>query len=698
MNKRKIKVQPNRFEASFIRNTFDEKTKTIDVVFATGAPVKRFSFFDGEFIEQLSMKKSHIRLDRLKKGAPVLNNHSSFDLSDILGVTSNPRLEDGVAVATVKFSNREEIQGFVDDVRDEVIKNISVGYRVHKFKEEKKENEDDVPVLTAIDWEPLEISFVTIPADMDAQARSEVNNNYEEIVVEEQENETMGKRAKNKAAKKVAEASSTTDVVEEKRDDVQVAPVEEDESEVTEEVAEDKKEDEVKEEEEKEETKEDKEEDDKEEERNTLVESVRTEERTRISEIRSLCDTHKLDKKFYDSCINSGNDIKEIRSLILENLEKRSKESKTFNHNLEVNDVDNKNLRNEARVRTLLNKYDPAKYELKDGDREYAGNSIIDMAREYLQTECDVRGVLAMSKTEVAKRALHHSSDFPELLANTSNKSLRAAYEGTPNTYSPFTREVSRSDFKESSSVQIGDGGKLEKVNEHGEYKRSGIGESAEKYKLEKFGKIIGHTWELMVNDDLDAFTRIPARLGVRAREKENELMWGLVTSNALAGQVMLEDGVNMFDAAHGNLGTAGPIAIASLGEAREAMRLQKDLDGELIGGLGPKYLYVPAALETIAQQFVTQTTPNQAGQVNPFTSNTQVIVEPRLDAQSQTGWYMMADKNMIDMAELARLDGRGPEIFTREGFDVDGMEVKIRYVFAVRVIDYRGFFRNNGV
>ena len=149
---KKIKVQSNRLEASFVRNTFNEDTRTIDVIFATGAPVKRYSWFDGEYMEQLSMKRSHVRMDRLKKGAPVLNNHHNRDLNDIIGVVESAKIKDGEGVATLRLSERPELEGLVGDIRNGIIKNISVGYRVHKMKEEKRANEEDIPTYTATDW------------------------------------------------------------------------------------------------------------------------------------------------------------------------------------------------------------------------------------------------------------------------------------------------------------------------------------------------------------------------------------------------------------------------------------------------------------------------------------------------------------------------------------------------------------------
>jgi hypothetical protein len=127
-------------------------------------------------------------------------------------------------------------------------------------------------------------------------------------------------------------------------------------------------------------------------------------------------------------------------------------------------------------------------------------------------------------------------------------------------------------------------------------------------------------------------------------------------------------------------------------------MRLQKDLDGEL-SGTKPQYLIVPASLETKAEQLLASVNPNQNSQVNPFSGKLQIISEARLDAASRISWYLAADKAIHDIAELAYLEGAaGPQITTREGFDVDGMEVKIRHHFGMKFIDYRGLFKNAGL
>ena len=112
-----------------------------------------------------------------------------------------------------------------------------------------------------------------------------------------------------------------------------------------------------------------------------------------------------------------------------------------------------------------------------------------------------------------------------------------------------------------------------------------------------------------------------------------------------------------------------------------------------------PRFLIVPAAKETIAAQFVSQAyVASQSSVVNPFAGSLDVVAEARLDDNSATAWYLAADPSVIDTIEYCYLEGQqGAYIETRQGFEVDGMEIKVRLDFAAKAIDYRGLYKNNG-
>jgi phage head maturation protease len=687
--KRKIKLQTNSLRAMFEPNTFNEERNTVDVIWTTGAQVKRFDYFEGRtFLEELSLARGHVKLDRLNAGAPVLNNHNSNSLGDVIGVVQSAEIRDGKGVATLKLSGREDVKPIVADIRAGILRNISVGYRVNKF-EELKDEVDGMPVMRAVDWEPMELSFVGVPADKGAQVRAEETTNECEIINESEG--TMGRKKRNDSAGEADEsivenpAPVEGEVSSEAPQSVEGAEpspeASEAESAPAEVDSERKPEGEAKPEGEEQAAGE----------RSAQVVDVQTLEIKRQGEIRKAVRAAKLDEAFADDLVERKVNVEDARKLVIDELERKTN-LKTLNQRVEVNNMEQKELRKAAATRALLNRYKPETYALKGDEVEFRQGSLIDSARHFLAAE-GVKEAYTMGRSELAKRALHHSSDFPEVLANVANKSLRDAYMGAPNTYSPFVSQRSVADFKEISSIQLGNGGKLEKVNESGEYKRTTVNEAAEKYKVEKYGVIVGRTWELIMNDDMDAFSRIPAQLGVRAREKENEIFWGLLLSNP----TMAETGLALFSSGHGNLAGAGAaISVATIGAGRKAMRLFTDLEGELMS-IAPSYLVVPAALETIAEQFVASVSPTQGSEVNPFSGKLKILAEPRLDASSAIAWHLFADSAKLSMAEMALIEGKGPEMFVREGFDVDGMELKIRHTFGMKLVDFRGYYKNPG-
>ncbi len=287
------------------------------------------------------------------------------------------------------------------------------------------------------------------------------------------------------------------------------------------------------------------------------------------------------------------------------------------------------------------------------------------------------------------------TSDFPFILANVANKTLRAAYEAAPQTFKPFCRQTINVDFKPVSRTQLGDAPSLEQVNESGEFKRGAVSDAREQYSLATYGKVVAINRQVIINDDLDAFTRLPAMFGRAAADLESDTVWGIITANAAMG-----DGVNLFDPAHANLaGSGAVISVATLGAGRQALRQQKGLNGRFINVMA-KYLIVPSALETTAEQYVTQTNIiyTKSSDYNPFANKLQVLAEPRLDANSTISWYIAADPSQIDTIEYAYLDGaEGVYLENRIGFDVDGVELKARMDFAAKAIDWRGFYKNPG-
>jgi hypothetical protein len=118
-------------------------------------------------------------------------------------------------------------------------------------------------------------------------------------------------------------------------------------------------------------------------------------------------------------------------------------------------------------------------------------------------------------------------------LSAVTNKTLRQAYDVYPRTFTPFCRQVLATDFKAMHRVQIGEAPQLLKVSEGGEFKRGTIAESKESYRIETYGRVVAITRQVLINDDLDAFTRIPAMYGTAIATLESDVVWGIITANA---------------------------------------------------------------------------------------------------------------------------------------------------------------------
>jgi len=414
-------------------------------------------------------------------------------------------------------------------------------------------------------------------------------------------------------------------------------------------------------------------------------------ERTRGIEIRSAVRAASLDDAYADELITSGVSLDAARSAVLTKLADRTAAAAVTSQANIQTIADETETRRSLMAEAILHRANPSK-PLSDGARNFAGLTMMDIARESLEA----RGVKTrgMDRMTIAGRAFEASSDLPSILASVANKSLRDAYLSAPRTFQPWARQGVAPDFKTISRANLSDAPALEAVTENGEFKRGAVTDGKETYQLATVGKIIGITRQAIINDDLGAFTRLPALFANAAANYESDTVYGILTANAA-----LSDGTALFHANHGNLtGTGTALSVTSLGVARALLRKQTTPQGAVMN-LTPKYLIVPAALETIANQFVSQAyIAAQSSNINPFAGALQVIVDARLDANSATAWYLAADFNQIDTIEYAYLEGQnGVYIESRQGFDVDGMEIKARLDFAAKAIDYRGLYKNVG-
>ena len=132
-----------------------EDSRRVELSFSSEFPVERYY---GK--EVLSHDVKSVDLGRLNDGAPLLFNH---DPNRVIGVVERAWIdgEKKRGMAEVRFSRNPFAQEVLSDIRDGVLRNVSVGYGIEKI--EKSRDIEDTYVATA--WQAHEVSVVSVPAD-----------------------------------------------------------------------------------------------------------------------------------------------------------------------------------------------------------------------------------------------------------------------------------------------------------------------------------------------------------------------------------------------------------------------------------------------------------------------------------------------------------------------------------------------------
>ncbi len=153
----------------------DKKNRTVKLAFSSEEPYPR------DFgLEVLSHKEQDADLSFLKSGqAPLLLDHDS---TKQIGVIEKAEISesDKVGRAIVRFGKSQLADEVFRDVVDGIRQNISVGYEITKMTKDKYDEDNDDYGRSdyfRVNWKPLEISSVSIPADTTVGVGRSRNNN-----------------------------------------------------------------------------------------------------------------------------------------------------------------------------------------------------------------------------------------------------------------------------------------------------------------------------------------------------------------------------------------------------------------------------------------------------------------------------------------------------------------------------------------
>lgn len=297
---------------------------------------------------------------------------------------------------------------------------------------------------------------------------------------------------------------------------------------------------------------------------------------------------------------------------------------------------------------------------------------------------------MGMSRSSVVQAAMT-TSDFPELLSMTANRSLVTRFEALVGDHRQLCESGNLVDFKPAKVVNTSFLPGLVRKFEGGEIQFGAITDGAESYQLATYARGLIFTREAMVNDDLDAFGALLRTAANAAARLERDLVFGILTANAA-----LSDGVALFHASHGNLDEShAAIGVAGLGIARTAMRKQKDSSGGFVL-TNPRFLVCPVAGESVAEALIASLTyrpeANVEQQTPGWVKSLAVVADPRLDATDAGDWYLLSDPVVSPVIRLGYLNGiTEPTVEQDTDFQRDTLRFKVRFDVACTAVGYAG-------
>lgn len=677
----------NREDQRSIKGTH-ERTFTLEASDAGGSrsytaslsselPVERF--FGSEILRH---DDDSINMARASRGLPLLFNHNT---DEPLGKVRNIRIEGDKLRGELVWGKRAKAQEIRDEVDAEMLGDISIRYSIDEY--ETRTDEHDHDIVTVTRWTPLEASVVTVPADHTVGVgRSRDTGKHSKELSSMDDDKDTGH-----AGNETAGSPTVVTELRGKR---------------------------------------------KQDEERGAKKAIQA-ERDRIAELQDIFGS--VDARFRgddfdslrDKCIADGIKADGARKLLLDLIQGTLPEQTASTRTVE----DDHNGASRARDPFVQSGADAGEKlamaigrsieeraglmsaeELRQNvGNEYRGRRLADLARAWAQrTGLKVDGkndyqmlgvVLSSGRRDIGSG----TEDFTGILANVTNKQLLKGWDNSGATYQQWCRIGSLSDFRRANRTALSGMNLLDVVPENGEYKYGKPSDRTEYITAAKYGKLFSISREALLNDDLGAFTQVPMKQGVAAALTINKAVYDSLGTASGTGPTLNQTSRALFNTTDANYdASSGGITVANVDTGRTKMAKQADPTNGLPLNIKPKYLLVPTDLESTARVFVaSEKDPvGASGAIggatipNPFYNQLTVIGEAYLAnlTNGTTAWYLLADQNMHDTYEVGFVNGQQtPYLESKNGWDVDGVEYKVRIEAGIAALDFRGMYRKRG-
>lgn len=303
--------------------------------------------------------------------------------------------------------------------------------------------------------------------------------------------------------------------------------------------------------------------------------------------------------------------------------------------------------------------------------------------------------------------------DFAYLFGVGLDRQLLSIYEVIPTEWQQYATPTTVRDFRPKSLVDLlGGRGLLSEVPERGQYPADSVSDTQYQISVKKYGKRIGISWEMTVDDDLDALRSLPQRQATAARATED-----YHAIKALVGAAGPDS--TFFAGGNGNLISGNPVlSRSSLAAAISQVTTRLDDQDDLPVILPGLILLVPPSLELTAKDIIstterriTDSSTESLVSGNGLPASIRLVVShyiPKVDVSANVAktWYLLPEPNSSRPAvAFAKLRGHeepdlrvqnlagsrpgGGAVDPMEGsFDDDSIAYRVRHVFGAATVD----------
>lgn len=670
-------------------STINEEERTIEAIIATAVPVTVIDRTRWEMVDEI------LDIDGMEipdgRQAPLLNNHSRYEISDIVGSAREIVKKDGVARGLIKFSSLSGDAWTL--VKERHLTDVSAGYRIYPdssiyiergceatIKGKRVKNEGERTLVYRTKWKLQEVSLTPIGADSNAKMRSvDVTTHKGAIMPDE---------------KPVVETRTETPVVDATKMNAEVVRKAQEMS------------------------------------ARAQVAIESTKGRAKLMGLTEEESRSAFDGLTFFEEVHERTAMDRLFNIQKEKIAKNAVPADKVRASVHVDGFDN------FRKGASLAIYQTAGGKVTDEERAeikktpYGGLTVLSCMRAYLDMN-GVQGAAWMLPTQVYQKCVDlkrsfaiTGGDLSNVFLDVASKDMAKGYKEAPGVHEILCGRDTATNFQPKYTIDITNLGDLEELKTGEGFPMTSMSDSKESVQLKIYALAIILDWKAIINDTMGALVGMPAKLGASVRRKEESLFWTFFYGTNMAGPAMGEDNTAMFTAAHANFigdtltGVGAPTTTTIAAGRRAMMRqLLKKPDARAENqylDIPPKFIIAHTNLDTSIEQHINSsfdidsTAASQAAGVANLNYIRRLVhvqspyLDAKMDAASQAhnGWYLMADPSQAPAINKVYLAGMEAPTLRQKNSDVAeplGTIYDVMHVVSFGQVNYRPVFANYG-